>query len=128
MKPNIGLVLKVNYQILIFLALNEAKRRLEINSVSRLGSYVTHQFHMHFVFDIGLTNIRFSARFCPSIFIFTITEIPCFWLLRLQLVECVQNNIRVNKGITCSTSINGSNPLGQVRLYLNHTEEIETDG
>ncbi|XP_028396484.1 transmembrane protein 26-like [Dendronephthya gigantea] len=52
--------------------------------------------------------------FCPSIFIFTITEIPCFWLLRLQLVECAQTNLRFNKGITCSTSINSTNLLGEI--------------
>ena len=68
---------------------------------------------IHFVGDT-LQVIFFCYRFCPSIFIFTITEIPCFWLLRLQLVDCVQNNLRFNNGITCSTSINGTNPFGEV--------------
>ncbi|XP_046841583.1 transmembrane protein 26-like [Xenia sp. Carnegie-2017] len=50
--------------------------------------------------------------FCPSIFIYTITEVPCFWLLRLQLVECVQKNTRI--GITCSTNINGTNLFEEI--------------
>ncbi|XP_028396636.1 transmembrane protein 26-like [Dendronephthya gigantea] len=44
--------------------------------------------------------------FCPSIFVFTTAEIPCFGILRLQLGSCLRmSETTGDAGIRCSTNV-----------------------
>lgn len=61
--------------------------------------------------------------FCPSIFIFTAAEIPCFSILRMHLGSCLRSvrmNNALSESIKCSTNVTRSSIESQIQsLGLN---------
>ena len=69
--------------------------------------------------------------FCPSIFIFTTAEIPCFGLLRLKLGSCLQmSDTEQNTDIRCSTNLTSIDDqiqsLGLKTLFTDDEKVVST--
>ena len=45
----------------------------------------------------------FVARFCPSMFLYLMTVIPCDWIAKNDVLECVSAT-----GDACRKAVNGS--------------------
>ncbi|CAB4038164.1 Hypothetical predicted protein [Paramuricea clavata] len=73
-------------------------------------------------------NLFPFSRFCPSIFIFTTAEIPCFGLLRLKLGSCLRmSNGTSHGGIRCSPNIgNQIESLALNTLFTDDEKVVST--
>ena len=58
----------------------------------------------------------FAFRFCPSIFLYLMTVLPCDWIAKREVLSCVISN---NDGSSvCLRAVNGSTALYEVSQFF----------
>lgn len=58
-----------------------------------------------------------SCRFCPSMFLYLITMIPCDWIAKAQVLDCVASNSDADNA-ACLRAVNDSATIYQVRKLV----------
>ena len=58
-----------------------------------------------------------SCRFCPSMFLYLITMIPCDWIAKAQVLDCVASNSDADN-VACLRAVNDSATIYQVRKLV----------
>ena len=58
-----------------------------------------------------------SCRFCPSMFLYLITMIPCDWIAKAQVLDCVASNSDADNA-ACLQAVNDSATIYQVRKLV----------
>lgn len=66
-------------------------------------------------------SIRY-CRFCPSMFLYLMTMIPCDWIAKRQVLDCVASN--QDENTACLRAVNDSAVLYQVSIKANHVRRV----
>ena len=62
-------------------------------------------------------NVITSCRFCPSMFLYLITMIPCDWIAKAQVLDCVASSSDADNS-ACLRAVNDSAAIYQVRKLV----------
>ena len=66
-------------------------------------------------------SIRY-CRFCPSMFLYLMTMIPCDWIAKVQVLDCVASN--QDENTACLRAVNDSAVLYQVSIKANLVRRV----
>ena len=66
-------------------------------------------------------SIRY-CRFCPSMFLYLMTVIPCDWIAKRQVLDCVASN--QDENTACLRAVNNSAVLYHVSIKANHVRRV----
>ena len=111
-----------------------AQRVIYVICIGKLGitysQHVTLQFYFKIKLKYDILNILqeklcyinvidpralfTSCRFCPSMFLYLITMIPCDWIAKAQVLDCVASNSDADNS-ACLRAVNDSATIYQVR-------------